>query len=104
MCPDEEIDPQSTQPMRDDVPPPPPIAPTELLHVPPPPPPASRTWAAIVVFVLAGIGAGFALGHFVGRPAPGVPDRRLVFFESASSVFPIPGAEFTQSAFDEQRG
>jgi hypothetical protein len=89
--------------MRDDIPPPP-IAPTEHIYVPPPPPPPGRTWIAIVVLVLAGIAAGFALGHFVGRRPPGVPDSSLVLFESASSTFPIRGAEFTEPAFDEQRG
>lgn len=101
--PPEPVDPQSTQPMRGDVPPPP-AAPTEQIFVPPPPPPPGRLWVVMVLLVLAGTAAGFALGHFIGRPARGVPDANLVLFEPASSTFPVQGAEFTASAYDEQRG
>jgi hypothetical protein len=101
--PRDPLDPQSTQPMRGDVPPPP-SAPTEQIFVPPPPPPPGRFWVVMVLLVFAGTAAGFALGHFVGRPPHGVPDANLILFEPASSTFPVPGAEFTASAFDERRG
>jgi hypothetical protein len=97
-------DPQSTQPV-------PPEAglrsppPTERLrvdrsqHRPPP-----SLWAFLGLLVLAGILIGYVFGHFVGRPSPEGPDSNLVLFESASSTIPFPGAQFTASTYDAQRG
>jgi hypothetical protein len=99
-------DPQETQPVRPETaafraPPP-----TERLRVAQGPPrrPPPALWVFLALLVLAGILIGFVFGRFIGRPADKVPGENLVLFESASSVIPFAGAQFTSTTYDERRG
>ena len=66
------------------------------------PPPA--LWVFLGLLLLAGMLIGFVFGHFIGRPGGQTPGENLVLFETASSVIPFPGAQFTSTTFDERRG
>src|SRR5438034_1214889 len=84
---------------------PPPTATQPMFAIPPPGGGGGRYTALVMVLVLlAGLGVGFAAGHFIGRPNGKVPGENLVFFEPASMTFPIAGAAFTQTTYDQQRG
>jgi hypothetical protein len=85
-------------------PPPPPSEPTQAMYaMPPPGGGGGQRLALIVVLVLlVGLAAGYALGRFLGRPDPKVPDESLILYEPASMDFPIAGAAFTRSTYDEQ--
>jgi hypothetical protein len=100
-------DPQATQPVAPgssySLPPPPP-PPTERIPLPRDHRPPPSLWALLGLLVAAGILIGFVFGHFVGRPARSGVDPNLILFESASSTIPFPGAQFTASTYDAQRG
>ena len=95
-------DPQATQPVS----PGPEYRPqpTEPIRVSGPRRPPPSLWAFLGLLLLAGILIGFVVGRFVGRPSAERPASGTVLFESASSTFPFPGAQFTASTYDAQRG
>ena len=82
---------------------PPPTA-TTPLYLPGEPPPGRGRQVLIVLLVfLLGLGGGFAIAQFMGPKEDRLPDSDLVFYENASMTFPIDGAAFTASTYDEER-
>jgi hypothetical protein len=58
----------------------------------------------LLIVLLLGMGFGFAGSQLFGGSEDPIPDEDLVLYESASTSFPIEGAEFTRSTFDVQKG
>jgi hypothetical protein len=58
----------------------------------------------LLIVLLLGMGFGFAGSQLFGGGEDKVPDEDLVLYESASTTFPVEGAEFTRSTFDVQKG
>ena len=58
----------------------------------------------LLIVLLLGMGFGFAGSQLFGGGEDNVPDEDLVLYESASTSFPVEGAEFTRSTFDVQKG
>ena len=58
----------------------------------------------LLIVLLLGMGFGFAGSQLFGGAEDDVPDSDLVLYESASTAFGVPGAEFTRSTFDVQKG
>lgn len=75
---------------------------TAPLYLPGDPPPGRglRFLQFLVVFFL-GLAGGFALSQFFAPNEAQLPDADLVLYEDASVSFPIAGAAFTSSTYDE---
>jgi hypothetical protein len=58
----------------------------------------------LLIVLLLGMGFGFAASQLFAGGGKDLPDEDLVLYESASTSFPVEGAEFTRSAFDVQTG
>src|SRR3982074_1551767 len=104
-------DPPKTQPVAPETAPaapgpytPPPPPPTERKRLPRDRRPPPSLWALLGLLVAAGILIGFLFGHFVGRPSRAAADPNLLLFEPAPPTIPFPGAAFTASTYDPQRG
>jgi hypothetical protein len=68
----------------------------------PPPPPRGRQALIITLVLLLGLGGGFALAQFIGKSDDRIPDENLVLYETASTTFPVEGAQFTRSTYNPQ--
>lgn len=66
--------------------------------------PAARRQGLIYLLVLLlGLAGGFAGASFLGDDSEPLPDPDLVFYESADVAFPVAGARFTDSTYDESK-
>lgn len=66
------------------------------------PPDRGRKILIYLLVLVLGLAGGFGIAQFFGGDDDRIPDEDLVLFENASSIFPIEGAQFTQSTFDLQ--
>jgi hypothetical protein len=67
------------------------------------PPSRGRQVMLAFLILLLGLAGGFAISQFAAGDDDTLPDPDLVFYESASTSFPIEGARFTDSTFDESK-
>jgi hypothetical protein len=76
------------------------------MHPPPSEPPSgSRRGLVFGLLFLLGLAVGFGASQLFGAGADErLPPSDLVLYESASVSFPIEGAAFTASTFDQQTG
>lgn len=96
---------ESTRRLPAQPPPPPPPAPTVPMRAAGPPGgPGGGRAIAYALFLLAGLALGFVLAEVLGGAPAGVPSEDLVLYETSGSTFPVDGAAFTESTYDEQRG
>jgi hypothetical protein len=65
------------------------------------PPGRGRQFLIYLLLLLLGLAGGFVAAQFITPSDDEVPDEDLVFYEHASTTFPIEGAQFTASTFDE---